>query len=61
MLRANDVRGAMDVATVYIYQIIRQGPQSRAYASSLAFVLFGAILVLTLIQNRVARDQVFYG
>lgn len=59
VLRQNNARGAMDVATVKIFETIRNGP--LPYASAMSFVLFGIILVLTLIQNRVARDQVFYG
>jgi ABC-type sugar transport system permease subunit len=31
------------------------------YAATLAFVLFGVILVLTLINNKVQGDRVFYG
>lgn len=60
VLRA-DPRGAMDTAMVYIYEIIRTTNPSRAYAAALSVVLFGVILILTIIQNRVSRDQVFYG
>ncbi len=61
VLRTESARGAMDTATVYIYNLIRQGSQPWSYASAASFVLFGIILVLTLIQTRLSRDQVFYG
>jgi ABC-type sugar transport system permease subunit len=51
----------LDVTTVYIYQIIREATPSRPYAAALSFLLFGIILMLTVIQNRVTKDQVFYG
>jgi len=31
------------------------------YAASLAFVLLGVILILTIINNKVAEERVFYG
>ncbi len=51
--------GTMDVATVQIFDALRSG--LLPYAAAMSFVLFGIIMVLTLVQNRVARDQVFYG
>ncbi len=59
VLRQNNARGAMDTATVKIFETIRNG--SLPYASAMSFVLFGIILLLTVAQNRIARDQVFYG
>jgi hypothetical protein len=32
-----------------------------AYGSAMSVVLFIAILLLTLVQNRIAEKQVFYG
>ena len=61
VLRQDSARGAMDTATVYIFELIRTGSKSWSYAASAAFVLFGIVLVLTLIQNRLSRDRVFYG
>jgi multiple sugar transport system permease protein len=61
VLRQENARGAMDTATVYIFELIRTGSKSWSYAAAAAFVLFGIVLVLTLIQNRVSRDRVFYG
>lgn len=34
---------------------------NRGYASALAFVLFGVIMILTIVQNRLSRERVFYG
>ncbi|MEP7286354.1 MAG: sugar ABC transporter permease, partial [Chloroflexota bacterium] len=59
VLRDPNSRGAMDTATVYIFDQIRQG--NRPYAAATGFVVFGIILILTLVQNRLSRDQVFYG
>ena len=59
VLRTTASRGSMDVATVLIFDNIRNGQLPSA--SAMAFVLFALILVLTLVQNRVAKDQVFYG
>jgi ABC-type sugar transport system permease subunit len=61
VLRDNASRGAMDTAAVYIFRLIREGSASRSYPAAAAFILFGIILMLTLIQNRISRDQVFYG
>ena len=61
VLRSTAARGAMDTTTVYIFDMINTGSQPRSYASTAAFILFGVILILTLIQTRVSRDQVFYG
>ena len=61
VLRTPDQRGALDVATVYIFQIIREASPSIPYAAALSFLLFGIILILTAVQNRLSRDQVFYG
>ncbi len=61
VLRSEAARGAMDTATVYIYDLIREGAESRSYAAAASFVLFGIILIMTLIQNRLSKDQVFYG
>lgn len=63
VLRREDARGAMDTATVYIFEIINtpSAIKTRPYAAALSFLLFGIILILTIIQNRLARDRVFYG
>lgn len=63
VLRTEAARRAMDVTTVYIYEIIRQpdGIKPMPYAAALSFLLFGIILILTVIQNRLSKDVVFYG
>src|SRR5260221_2358661 len=58
-LRDPNSRGTMDTATVYIFDQIRNG--NRPFAAAAGFVVFGIILILTLVQNRLAQDQVFYG
>jgi ABC-type sugar transport system permease subunit len=60
----SDARGAIDTAMIYIYENIQYAaPPSKtyAYASALSFLLFGIILILTIVQNRYSRDRVFYG
>lgn len=60
----SDQRGAIDTAMIYIYENIQYAaPPSKtyAYASALSFLLFGIILILTIVQNRYSRDRVFYG
>mgnify|MGYP005841279251 CR=1 FL=1 len=63
VLRTEAARGAMDTTTVYVYQIILESSvlKTRPYAASLSFLLFGIILILTVVQNRLSRDRVFYG
>lgn len=47
------------VVSLYIYDTVTEGRVD--YGSAMAFVLFGVILILTLIQNRIAGRKVFYG
>ncbi len=63
VLRTEDMRGALDTTTVYIYQTILETSvlNTRPYAAAMSFLLFGIILILTVIQNRLSRDRVFYG
>src|SRR5262249_21397626 len=64
VLRGTDTRDALDTTTVFIFNIINGGATtgtSYPYAAALSFILFGVILVLTIVQNRLSRDQVFYG
>lgn len=63
VLRSIDARGAMDTATVYIYENILTASvlKTRPYAAALSFLLFGIILILTVVQNRYSKDRVFYG
>jgi len=60
----NDARGGIDTAMIYIYETIQfPTPPNRTqpYAAALSFLLFGIILILTIVQNRYSRDRVFYG
>ncbi len=63
VLRTPDMRGALDTTTVYIYETILEASaiKTRPYAASMSFLLFGIILILTLLQNRFTRNRVFYG
>jgi multiple sugar transport system permease protein len=61
VLRSPDARGAMDTTTVYIFEIIREVSKPRPYAAAISFLLFGIIVLLTIYQNRLAKDRVFYG
>lgn len=63
VLRQEAARGAMDTTTVYIYTILIETSQikTRPFAAALSFLLFGVILIMTIIQNRLSKDRVFYG
>jgi multiple sugar transport system permease protein len=52
---------AVDTINIYIYEELRDTNPDYAYGAAMAFVLFGVILLLTLIQNRVIGRKVFYG
>jgi ABC-type sugar transport system permease subunit len=53
---------AVDTINIYIYEEIRNAANpDYAYGAAMAFVLFGVILILTLIQNRIIGRRVFYG
>jgi multiple sugar transport system permease protein len=62
VLRLDD-RGGMDTTVVYIYETILQASEikTRPYAAAMSFLLFGIILILTIVQNRLSKDRVFYG
>ena len=49
-----------DTFTIQMFQVL-QRDSNRGYAAALAFVLFGVIMVLTMIQSRLSRDRVHYG
>lgn len=61
LLRRSGAYAAVDTINLYIYEEIKNNPPDFAYGSALAFVLFGVILALTLIQNRIVGRRVFYG
>jgi multiple sugar transport system permease protein len=60
VMRQAAARGTADTASVHIFVQFWQFNQ-WGYASAMSFVLFGIILILTLIQNEVSRERVFYG
>jgi multiple sugar transport system permease protein len=60
ILRTNAVGNTVNTASVYIFDQL-QNTNRYGYASSMAFVLFAAILLLTLFQNRIMGKRVFYG
>ena len=62
LMRRAGAYAAVDTVNIYIYnEITARTSPDYAYGSAMAFVLFGVILTLTLIQNRVMGRKVFYG
>jgi multiple sugar transport system permease protein len=61
LMRRPGAYAAVDTVNIYIYEEIRATNPDYAYGAAMAFVLFGVILILTLIQNRVLGRKVFYG
>ena len=60
IMRTPGARDSVDVLSIAIFDQIFEY-HNAGYASAMAFVLFVAILVLTLLQNRVLGKRVFYG
>ena len=60
ILRTGAVGSKVNTASVYIFDEL-QNSNRYGYASSMAFVLFAMILLLTLFQNRMLGRRVFYG
>ena len=60
VLRSAAALGTTDTASVAIFQEFFRNTR-YGYASSLAIVLLGLVLILTVINNRIARERVFYG
>ncbi|MGQ9848498.1 MAG: ABC transporter permease subunit [Aggregatilineaceae bacterium] len=60
VLRGQATGKEIDTMTVHIFQVL-YAANDPGYAAALAFSLFGVILVLTMVQNRLTREQVFYG
>ena len=60
ILRTGAVGSKVNTASVYIFDEL-QNSNRYGYASSMAFVLFAMILLLTLVQNRLLGRRVFYG
>ncbi len=60
ILRTGAVGNKVNTASVYIFDEL-QNSNRYGYASSMAFVLFALILLMTLFQNRILGRRVFYG
>ena len=60
ILRTSGAQGTTDTASIYFFQTFFRG-QRFGYATAMAVVLFIIILVLTIVQNRIAARRVFYG
>lgn len=60
VLRMPAAQGTMDTASVYFFVTFFRGARF-GFSTSMAIVLFVIILVLYLIQNRIAQRSVFYG
>lgn len=61
ILRNPTSAASVDTTSVYIFRTIQSSDPNMGYGSAMSVVLFIAILILTLIQNRIAEKQVFYG
>jgi ABC-type sugar transport system permease subunit len=60
VLRGQATGKEIDTMSVHIFNSLYSA-NDPGYAAALAFTLFGVILILTVVQNRLAREQVFYG
>ena len=60
MLRTAAALGTTDTASIVIFTEFNRNTR-YGYAASLSFILLGVILVLTVINNKIAEERVFYG
>jgi ABC-type sugar transport system permease subunit len=60
MMKENAARDTVDTASILIFQRFR-GDGRFGEAAAMAFILFGIILILSQVQNRVGEKLVFYG
>jgi ABC-type sugar transport system permease subunit len=60
VLRDVAALGTTDTASIYFFETFFRGARF-GYATSMAIVLFIIILILTLVQNKIAERRVFYG
>jgi ABC-type sugar transport system permease subunit len=60
VLRDVAALGTTDTASIYFFDTFFRGARF-GYATSMAIVLFIIILILTLVQNKIAERRVFYG
>lgn len=62
LLRTPATENSVDTVNLIIFEQVRSTSNiDYGYGAALAFVLFGVILVLTVIQNRIVGRRVFYG
>ncbi len=61
VMRNPSSAASVDTISVYIFRSIQSSDPNVGYGSAMSVVLFIAILLLTLLQNRIAEKQVFYG
>jgi len=60
VLRTAAALGTTDTASIVIFTEFNRNTR-YGYAASLSFILLGVILILTIINNRIAEERVFYG
>jgi multiple sugar transport system permease protein len=60
MMKEIPARETVDTASIFIFEKFRADGQFGE-ATAMAFILFGVILLLTQIQNRIGEKLVFYG
>lgn len=60
MMKEQAARSTVDTASILIFQTFRSDGQFGE-ATAMAFILFGIILILSQIQNRIGEKLVFYG
>lgn len=60
VLRVPSAQGTVDTASIYIFDTFYKSSQ-YGYAAAQAIILFFIILFLTLVQNKVFGERVFYG
>ena len=60
MMKELAARDTVDTASILIFQTFR-GAGQFGEAAAMAFILFGIILILSQIQNRIGEKLVFYG
>ncbi len=61
IMRTPAAGNSVDTIGIYIYETVRNTDPNMGYASALSIVLFAAILIFTLVQNRLQGRNVFYG
>ena len=60
VLRSAAALGTTDTASIVIFNEFNRNTR-YGYAASLALLLLGVIMVITLVNNRIAEERVFYG